>query len=154
MGFKPMTFRTGIWRSIQLSYGAFMQCKNTLFRWRGQMILLFISAESMPLRFFLRGRGMCITLSLLSLFKRPVTFRKTTRHFWENNPSFFYRILHRSKKNFPLVADRTQSFFRLTHFSILRVQTFLKTNLLAHAYARIHNRSFCFFAVTSVTVYS
>ena len=84
MGFKPMTFRTGIWRSIQLSYGAFMLCKNTLFRWRGQMILLLISVESMPLHFFLRGLGMCI---LLSLFKRPVTFMKTTRHFYENDPS-------------------------------------------------------------------
>ena len=30
-GFKPATFRTGIWRSIQLSYQAFLQNKSTKF---------------------------------------------------------------------------------------------------------------------------
>ena len=88
MGFKPMTFRTGIWRSIQLSYGAFMQCKNTLFRWRGQILHTFISVEPMPLHFFLRGRGyLSLFLSYLcsnntSLQKKQhVVFNKTTRCF-------------------------------------------------------------------------
>ena len=104
MGFKPMTFRTGIWRSIQLSYGAFMQCKNTLFRWRGQILHSFISVEPMPLHFFLRGRGIFATLSLLSLFKQHVVFSKTTRCFQQND------TLVSTKRH--VVFDKTTRWFQ------------------------------------------
>ena len=104
MGFKPMTFRTGIWRSIQLSYGAFMQCKNTLFRWRGQILHTFISVEPMSLHFFLRGRGIFITISLLSLFKQHVTFSKTTRCFQQNDTLF-------STKRHVVFSKTTRRFF-------------------------------------------
>jgi len=65
-----------------------MQCKNTLFRWRGQILHSFISVEPMSLHFFLRGRGIFVTLSLLSQFKQHVVFSKTTRCFQQNDTLF------------------------------------------------------------------
>ena len=145
MGFKPMTFRTGIWRSIQLSYGAFMQCKNTLFRWRGQILHSFISVEPMPLHFFLRGRGIFVTLSLLSLFKQHVGFSKTTRWFQQNDTLvstkrhvvFFYRILHRSKKILPLVADRILIIFPFLSILLFESANFSKKT---SSHARVRAR--------------
>ena len=68
--------------------------------------------------------------------KRHVVFSKTTRHFYKNNTSFsFYRIQPYSKKIFYSLPTATKSFFPLSQFCFLIVQTFLKTLLLTRAYA-------------------
>ena len=86
MGFKPMTFRTGIWRSIQLSYGAFMQCKNTLFRWRGQILHPFIAQR------LWKGNNWSYSLflapSACSLLLSPSWERRTD--FFSLQSRFFY----------------------------------------------------------------
>ena len=104
----------------------------------------------MPLHFFLRGRGIFITLSLLSLFKQHVTSEKTTRCFQQNDMMFSTKrhvVFSKTTRRFfteSCIAARkfchslltsTQSFFPLSQFCFLRVQTFLKTLLLTRAYA-------------------
>ena len=150
MGFKPMTFRTGIWRSIQLSYGAFMQCKNTLFRWRGQILHSFISVEPVPPTLFSQRTGdIYHSFSPISvqttrhfrknntLFstKRHDVFDKTTRRFQRNDTLFFYRIQHRSKKILPLVADRILIIFPSLTILLFESANFSK-NPSSHARVR------------------
>ena len=119
----------------------------------------------MPLHFFLRGRGIFATLSLLSLFKQHVVFSKTTRCFQQNDTLvstkrhvgfnkttrwfqqndtlfstkrhvvFFYRILHRSKKILPLVADRNSIIFPSLSILLFESVNFSK-NPSSHARVR------------------
>ena len=97
----------------------------------------------MSLHFFLRGRGIFITISLLSLFKQHVTFSKTTRCFPQNDTLFsvkrhvvFFTESSIAARRFcHSLLTATQSFFPLSQFCFLRVQTFLKNLLLTRAYA-------------------
>ena len=97
----------------------------------------------MPLHFFLRGRRefvayisyLCSNNTSLQK-KRHVVFNKTTRHFYKNNTSFFFTESCIAAGRFcHSLLTSTQSFFPLSQFCFLRVQTFLKKHLLARVYA-------------------
>ena len=61
--------------------------------------------------------------------KRHVVFSKTTRRF------FFTESYIQARRFCPLLPTVSQSFFPLSQFCFLRVQTFLKKHLLARVYA-------------------
>ena len=117
-----------------------------------------------PYTFFSEDGGY-LSLFLSSLFKQHVTFSKTTRCFQQNDTMFsikwhdvFSKTTRCFQQNDTLFSTKrhvvfftesciaarrfchslltaTQSFFPLSQFCFLRVQTFLKKLLLTRAYA-------------------
>ena len=99
MGFKPMTFRTGIWRSIQLSYGALFPAKIQLSFDLTKRFFYFIP---LPYTAFalshLRLQHFTTFLPFAPNFSQKISnvfrknshvFQKISKRFSENSPTFF-----------------------------------------------------------------
>ena len=98
------------------------RCPYTFFSEDGDIYHSFSPISVQTTRHFFKNNTLFST-------KRHVVFYKTTRRF------FFTESYIAARRFCHSLLTSTQSFFPLSQFCFLRVQTFLKKHLLARVYA-------------------